>query len=277
MKAFMLAAVVLAAWMGSSPASAQTYGPSSQSGYGAPGTVRCESRRGDRTFCRAQIRGPVRVIRQLSRTACVRGHSWYATNSGIWVSNGCRADFAVGRTTNPNPNTIVRDDHFTDRDGRTVHCESTASGRTYCGNSHSRYTMANNRDPDCIEGRTWGSDQRGVWVSGDCEADFTGSPYDWRGQERNRHDSGSEEVAHEHIVDPSGRMIHCQSTADGRNYCGDRDSRYVIQTRDADCIEGVTYGQDARGMWVSGECDARFLREDNDGGRDHDDEENQHH
>ncbi len=234
--------------------------------------VRCESRRGSRNFCRIPPGSPVRLVRQLSRTACVRGRSWYATNSGIWVSNGCRADFAVGRNNRyRSPDPVVRDDHYADRSGRVIHCESTLSGRNYCGDSHSRYSMAGNRDPDCIEGRTWGTDSRGVWVSGDCDADFNGNPYD----RANGNDSGSEEVSHEHLIDGQGRVIHCQSTADGRNYCGERDSRYVISSRDSDCIEGVTYGRDQRGTWVSGECDAQFTRDedlldhDSDQGHEH--------
>lgn len=266
----------IAATLGAGLASAQNYGGDARygnaydNGYGQARTVRCESRQGDRNFCQIPTRGQVRLVRQLSRAACVRGRNWYSTNSGIWVSNGCRAEFSVGRSEPyRNPNAVVRDDHYVDRSGRTVHCESTTSGRTYCGNSHSRYSMAGNRDPDCIEGRTWGSDGRGVWVSGDCDADFSGSAYDWSNDNRNGRNAGSEEVAHEHIVDNDGRMIHCQSTADGRNYCGERDSRYVISSRDADCIEGVTYGRDQRGTWVTGDCDAQFMR-DEDGNDDHD-------
>lgn len=267
MKKHLLWMAALAATLGAGLASAQNYGnnPGYGNGYSQARNVRCESRQGDRNFCRTPIRGPVRLIRQLSRTACVRGRSWYPTSTGIWVSNGCRAVFAVGRSRSyGNPNPVVRDEHYTDRNGRTVHCESTANGRTYCGNAHSRYSMSGNRDPDCIEGRTWGSDGRGVWVSGDCDADFNGSPYDWSNGGRDRYNQDDEEVAHEHIVDPSGRMIHCQSTADGRNYCGERDSRYVMSSRDPDCIEGVTYGRDARGTWVTGECDAQFMRDEND-------------
>ena len=131
--------------------------------------------------------------------------------------------------------------------------------------------MAGNRDPDCIEGQTWGTDSRGVWVSGDCDADFNGNPYD----RSNGNNSGSEEVSHDHLLDSQGRVIHCQSTADGRSYCGERDSRYVISSRDADCIEGVTYGRDQRGTWVSGDCDAQFTIED--GQHDNDDYDGHDH
>lgn len=78
---------------------AQNYDREPGYGNGQARTVRCESRRDMRNFCRIPTQGQVRLVRQLSRTACVRGRNWHATNSGIRVSNGCRAEFAVGRRT----------------------------------------------------------------------------------------------------------------------------------------------------------------------------------
>lgn len=58
----------------------------------------CESRNGDRNYCESNTRGEVRFIRQLSDADCVRGRTWDAVeNRGVWVSRGCRAEFAVGR------------------------------------------------------------------------------------------------------------------------------------------------------------------------------------
>ena len=243
-------------------ASAQSY---SNSGYaygngygnGQQRTVRCESIRSRRTFCRVNTMGSARIARQLSQRSCIQGRNWSYNSGGIWVSNGCRADFVVGRRTayrQPyvNSNAVVDHQHYSDSSGRLVHCESTASGRTYCGDSHNRYSMSGNRDPDCIQGQTWGQDERGVWVSGDCNADFSSSPYD------------NPEAGHTHHVDSSGRLIHCQATADGRTYCGDHDTRYVMSgTRDPDCIEGQTWGRDDRGTWVSGDCNADFSIDQN--------------
>ena len=283
MKKYLLLIAAAMATVTMGLASAQSY---SNRGYGSGNsqvrTVRCASSGPRRVFCPVNTMGEVRLSRQLSRRACVRGRNWSYSSRGIWVANGCRADFIVGRTTyrNPNvyrnpdpyrnddpyrnaapyrdPNAVVDHNHYVDSNGRLIHCESTASGRTYCGDSHSRYTMSGNRDPDCIEGQTWGRDARGVWVSGNCDADFSSQPYDDNGGYDNGV-QGSEEVGHTHSVDSSGQLIHCQATADGRTYCGDHDSEYVISgTRDPDCIEGVTYGRDERGTWVSGDCAAEF-------------------
>lgn len=59
--------------------------------------VRCESIDGRREHCPISTRGGVRMARQLSRTNCVEGHNWRFDRNGIWVEEGCRADFEIGR------------------------------------------------------------------------------------------------------------------------------------------------------------------------------------
>lgn len=59
--------------------------------------VRCESRDYRQQSCRAETSGGVRLVRQLGDAACRQGRTWGSTRGGIWVSNGCRGDFEVGR------------------------------------------------------------------------------------------------------------------------------------------------------------------------------------
>jgi hypothetical protein len=59
--------------------------------------VRCESRDYRERLCRTETQGGVRLARQLGDAACREGRSWGTTRGGIWVSNGCRGDFEVGR------------------------------------------------------------------------------------------------------------------------------------------------------------------------------------
>ncbi|MCA1715202.1 MAG: DUF3011 domain-containing protein, partial [Gammaproteobacteria bacterium] len=65
-------------------------------GYGNGQIVRCESSDGRTRRCPVNTRGGVRLIRQLSRSACIEGRTWGRDRAGLWVSNGCRADFEVG-------------------------------------------------------------------------------------------------------------------------------------------------------------------------------------
>ena len=60
-------------------------------GYGQ--VIRCESNDGRTRECAANTRAGVQLVRQLSRAACIQGRSWGYGRNGIWVSDGCRAEF----------------------------------------------------------------------------------------------------------------------------------------------------------------------------------------
>jgi hypothetical protein len=83
-KAFLFAAAALLA-LGARPAEAQVH------------RVRCESRDYRERFCRTDTYGGVRLVRQIGDASCRQGRTWGTRQDGIWVSNGCRADFEVGR------------------------------------------------------------------------------------------------------------------------------------------------------------------------------------
>ncbi|MFO7639771.1 MAG: DUF3011 domain-containing protein [Candidatus Competibacteraceae bacterium] len=56
--------------------------------------VRCESD-GRYRHCRADTRHGVRLYRQLSRASCRYNDTWGHDRRGVWVDNGCRAEFAL--------------------------------------------------------------------------------------------------------------------------------------------------------------------------------------
>jgi hypothetical protein len=76
--------------------------------------VRCESVDRERTYCTADTRAGVRLVRQISSADCVSGRTWGADRRGIWVTRGCRADFEVASRYSRNDRN--RDDR--DRNGR---------------------------------------------------------------------------------------------------------------------------------------------------------------
>ena len=64
--------------------------------YGQARVLRCESRDGRYNFCSGY--GYVRsaqVRRQFSDASCRLNRSWGYRNGGIWVDDGCRAEFLV--------------------------------------------------------------------------------------------------------------------------------------------------------------------------------------
>ena len=67
-----------------------------QSRFGAPHTVRCSSDDGRRNYCAADTTGGVRMLRQVSGSACREGQTWGYDRKGIWVDRGCRAEFEIG-------------------------------------------------------------------------------------------------------------------------------------------------------------------------------------
>ncbi len=138
-------------------------------------------------------------------------------------------------------------------EGQVTHCVSTESGRTYCGHPHMRYTMAGAAPTECVQGKTWGFDDRGVWVTGGCKADFNTLP-------------GNTVTSRTTKVNSAGEVVHCVGTANGRSYCGVAHKRYVIVgTPPATCVENTTWGMDdEHGVWVTGGCKADFRLDDSE-------------
>lgn len=62
---------------------------------GAQQTITCSSQDERRTTCAADTRGGAYLSRQISRAPCEYDRTWGYTPGGIWVSNGCRAEFVV--------------------------------------------------------------------------------------------------------------------------------------------------------------------------------------
>jgi hypothetical protein len=278
-------------------AGAQTYSTYPTYGYGnydgQPRVVRCESTGSRRNFCRVDTRGGVQLSRQLSRTACVRGRTWQASRDGISVAGGCRAEFVVNAGYDNrygSYNGAYRTDRYGSRDyedrvaqpgyygdSRTIHCQGTGHGRTYCGVRGSHYTMID-RSPSCLVNRTFGDDAYGTWVSGNCNADFILASYpvdqsygygytdpadDVYNRNRDLGPYGTPQGYRDPGTYPmpttyGSDVIHCQAANYGRTYCGDRTRSYSLQygvNGGANCVLGETYGRDSYGTWVSGNCD----------------------
>lgn len=142
------------------------YYPGTGGGYGQ--TLRCESNDNRTRRCNADIRGGVRLSRQLSDTRCVQGRNWGYDRDGIWVSGGCRAEFTLGTGGGYYPGT--GGGH-----GQTLRCESRDERQRRC-NVPVRSSVQLVRqlsDTRCVQGRNWGWDRSGIWVSGGCRAEFS--------------------------------------------------------------------------------------------------------
>ncbi len=216
--------------------------------HSRPGEVFvCKSSGYQQNYCGADTRDGVRMTRQLSNSACTEGRSWGYDRRGVWVSNGCEAEFMVGGR-NPGP--------IYDRGpvrGRVIRCESNDYQQQYCradtrGGVWLQRQVSNS---DCTRGRSWGFDDGGVWVSDGCKGDFAvGNGWGDRG--------GLRPPVSMRIQD---RVVRCEST-NGRTVQCAVDTRGGVrlasQISNSSCIQGRSWGWDRRGIWVSNGCRADF-------------------
>jgi ribosomal protein L37AE/L43A len=128
-------------------------------------TVTCESIPGHTKRCAAATASGVQMARQISKHSCVLNQDWGWDNNGIWVKNGCRAEFTVGSTMTPMSSSALS----------TITCES-AKGMNHRCNANTLGGVTLSRqlsDSGCVRDKTWGYDASGIWVSDGCRAEFT--------------------------------------------------------------------------------------------------------
>jgi len=143
--------------------------------WGQAKVVRCASVDRRDNYCPVEIRGEVRMLRQLSKAACRQGSSWSFDRHGIWVSEGCAAEFAVARGGTRRYAPIAREnDARTSNRGGQVVCESRDYRYQYCPLRGVREVelVRQLSTSNCRFRRSWGYDKNGVWVDQGCAAVF---------------------------------------------------------------------------------------------------------
>ena len=58
-------------------------------------SVVCGSKAGERQVCTADTSGGVTLVKPLGTAACEIGRTWGYDATGVWVSDGCAAEFSV--------------------------------------------------------------------------------------------------------------------------------------------------------------------------------------
>lgn len=125
--------------------------------------IRCESTNNRPRNCPTSWNGPSRLVRQLSDRRCVEGQNWNSQSRSIYVTAGCRGEFAPMRERPPAGDYQVS---CSSNNGRYTTCAwDRARGRP-------RLLQQLSNSP-CTQGRSWGYDNRqGLWVSAGCRARF---------------------------------------------------------------------------------------------------------
>jgi hypothetical protein len=144
-------------WRGGGDAQPDSTQPSSSGPTGNVQRFRCESDQSRHHYCGIETRDGVQLVRQLSKTPCVRGRSWDFDRHGVWVAYGCRAEFATG-----------------DAGGTILNCESIDNQQRRCdvaaGNGVELTRQLSKMR--CVESENWGWDAAGIWVDRGCRAEF---------------------------------------------------------------------------------------------------------
>jgi len=126
----------------------------------------------------------------------------------------------------------------------TIYCASDDGHRHGCpvDTSGGVEMVKQKSDARCIYDRTWGYDDRGIWVDRGCRADFLVGTVAWEGF-------------------GEGYNVYCASDDGGRETCpvdARRGVRLVRQRSGSPCVLGQTWGYGPRGIWVDRGCRADF-------------------
>jgi hypothetical protein len=128
--------------------------------------IECSSLKDRYAYCRTHAIGDVRLERQLSKTRCREYETWGSDGdgSGIWVKDGCRGIFTVGRGGRPTEGR-VKSITCTSKSYDYAHCDVSTWGRRV-------WVQRQISDTRCVQGDNWGVDWRGIWVDRGCNAVF---------------------------------------------------------------------------------------------------------
>ena len=187
-------------------------------------TVRCESSSRETVRCAADTRAGVVLQRQLSRAGCWYDETWGFDARGIWVSNGCRADFALGSTSSTPPSAAKPPDSGSGISGSDV---AMGAGAALVLGAIAAAVIASNNDDD--------DDDRN---------------YD-RNQKRSSRDPWRRD-----------QVVRCESNGKKQSYCRIDTRRGVElyrQLSKSRCRYGSSWGYDRKGIWVDEGCRAEFL------------------
>jgi hypothetical protein len=136
-------------------------GPAPQPG--ASETIRCESTNNRPRTCNTPWNGQSRLIRQISGSGCVEGNTWQSRAGVVYVSGGCRGEFAPEYGGGPGGGE------------QSVTCASVNNRYTTCawtGRGTPRLLQQLSQQA-CIRGQSWGLVSRNaIWVNRGCRGRF---------------------------------------------------------------------------------------------------------
>jgi hypothetical protein len=188
-----------------------------------PRTIRCESSARETVRCGGDTSGGVTLARQLSRAGCWYDETWGYDARGVWVSNGCRADFTLGTTPSVGPGSAPASSAAPEgTSGISGTDVAVGAAAALVIGAIAAAALANRGDDD------------------DDDDDDRYGRDPWR----------------------RDRVVRCESENDRQRFCkvdtrrGVEVYRRLSKTR---CRYGDTWGYNRRGIWVDDGCRADFV------------------
>lgn len=145
------------------------WGGNNGGGNGGGGqVVRCESWQFQPARCGMDTRGGVSLQRVVAGDC--RPGNWGFDRNGVWVINGCRADFVSGSGNNGGG---WGGSGGNNGGGQTIECSSWQYQPARC-NVRIQNSAQIDRvlGGECVLNRSWGWDRNGIWVNNGCRARF---------------------------------------------------------------------------------------------------------
>jgi hypothetical protein len=188
----------------------------------------CESHEFKRNYCPAHLDGrEVFLLNQLSQSYCQ--NNWGYDRNGIWVSNGCRAEF------------VIEDRHYTQND--IVVCSSRNLQFQSCrADTRGGVEFIRQLSRSSCNGN-WGYNRQGIWVTNGCRAKFKLIKYNNYGNNGGQHQS----------------TVKCYSRKHRRKTCAaDTSGGVRLQKQKSKVSCRGNWGYSHNQIWVDRGCRAIF-------------------
>jgi Protein of unknown function (DUF3011) len=218
----------------------------------------CSSDDGQMHACRVGDNSGIQFLRQRSDAACVAGQTYGIRRDGVWVTNGCRADFQVNVNGQYSDNGRAYNQgayngqysQYPDRDRDNDHD----------GDDQARERRHHDHDRDAYNNGQYGPynnngsyNQRGAY--GAYNQDSTVGVYP--GRDRNAQNGPMPKYYGQY---QNGISTCSSDSGSGQRYCqtGGAFSQVQMTRQNGRCSQGQTWGVSSVGLWVADGCSAEF-------------------
>lgn len=196
--------------------------------------VTCSSNGHDQNYCRVDTRDGVVLVHQLSKAGCWQGDTWGYDRGGIWVSNGCRAEFKVGRNGSDWASSLYHNSQSSDQ----VNWNDPRDVDRWADQHSNRIVHGDDQRKDDKVGAAVGA-ALAVGVIAAIAAN-------------NDHHDGRRQPARAYV---------CESVGKDHRYCDVGTIHHAQVKRQlsrSPCEYNRSWGYDRRGIWVGNGCRAEF-------------------